>query len=236
MVSLMRLDNYIVLGEEVDRLQLKVEGIIETIFKDCDYYINQLRKSNAFKLLYRSSKDSSNFYKLKTSNLETGRRPKDMGQVMHNLLNDKIFNPVFGWNVRDGVFASSKILPFYGEPYIFFPAGKFEYVWSPTVIDLYDDMFDKSKLDFLYYYAPEKEKVAYSIQDLTEEQIETLIKNLQNMYQSDDFKMAVRSEHEISFKCDKYYIVNRFMTDDFEKYMLDLIYHPESESKYNPFK
>ena len=235
----MRLDNYIVLNEEVDRLQLKVDGIIETIFKDCDYYINLLRKSNAFKLLYRSSKDSANFYKLKTSNLDRGRKPKDMGIVMHNLLNDKIFKPSFGWNVRDGIFASSKILPYYGEPYLFFPVGNFEYVWSPTVRDLYEDMFNKSNLkalDFLYYYADEKEKEAYTLKDLTEDEVKKSIINLQQMYQNNDFKMAVRSENEISFKCDKYYIVNRFMTDDFEKYMLDLIYHPESESKYNPFK
>ena len=91
-------------------------------------------------------------------------------------------------------------------------------------------------MDFLYYYADEKEKEAYTLKDLTEDEVKKSIINLQQMYQNNDFKMAVRSENEISFKCDKYYIVNRFMTDDFEKYMLDLIYHPESESKYNPFK
>lgn len=232
----MRLDNYIVLGEEVDGLQMKVEGIIETIFKDCEYYISQLRKSNAFKLLYRGTRDGTNFYKLKTSNLERGRKPKDMGKIMHDLLNDEIFRPEFGWNVRDGIFASSKLLTYYGDPYLFFPVGEFKYVWSPTVQDLYEDMFDKNKLDFLYYYVPGKLINSSYVNDLTEEVVKISIKNLQLMYQDNNFKMAVRSENEIAFKCDKYYIVNRYMVDDFEKYMLDLIYHPNEVSKYDPFK
>lgn len=233
----MRFDNYIVIDEEVDRLQLKVENIIEMIFKDCDYYINQLRKSNAFKLLYRSSKDSTSFYKLKTSRLETGRNPLDTNVIIHNLLNKKIFNPVFGWNVRDGIFASSKRIPYYGEPYLFFPIGEFKYVWSPTVKDLYEDMFDPQKLDFLYYYADEDDKIVNpNIKNISDNDIRLMVKNLQSMYSDKDFKGAVRSENEISFKCNKYYLVNYYMVDNFEKWLLDLIYHPESESKYNPFK
>jgi len=76
----------------------------------------------------------------------TDRRPKDMSRELHNKF-DEDLHDVFGWYPRsEGVFTTGKrsVANSYGKPYIFFPEGKYQYIWSPDIDDLYGTADDKN--------------------------------------------------------------------------------------------
>ena len=124
------------------------EGITNFLRLDCKPFLKEMR--GATRLVYRGvDRNIPDIQKMK-SHMDSGRRPKDMPEDLHNDLND-LFHNEFGWYVRDGVSTSGSIktAKHYGVPYIFFPIGKYRYVWSSHIGDLYTEIEDAGyHLDF----------------------------------------------------------------------------------------
>lgn len=114
------------------------QKLIDDIKKMCKVWLNDVRGVKT--LLYRSTKAllPPNDYDIRHSRLDDGRTPRDTPEDIHYELNYE-FNEKFGWNVRDGIFASSNYIDIqvYGVPKVFMPIGEYEFVWSPTIKDLY---------------------------------------------------------------------------------------------------
>jgi len=127
----------------------KLHGMFNDINKKCQPFLKEFKSSNCKNLLFRAVNKKIKLYE--EIKPRQDRLPKDTPLNIHKLLDDK-FNENFGWKARsEGVFVSSnmeKIKP-YGLPYIFIPIGKYEYLWSPKIEDLYEDLdlavFNKTK-------------------------------------------------------------------------------------------
>jgi hypothetical protein len=126
------------LREEFNEIEI-IDSLIFSIKKDCKPFLNEIKSAGRF--LYRGLKRHIKDYAILKSHLED-RNTKNMPIEAHEYLN-KQFKKKFGWPVRNGVFASFDIdmTASYGDPYLFFPIGKYKYAYSKKVVDLYEDYY-----------------------------------------------------------------------------------------------
>jgi len=71
------------------------------------------------------------------------RKPKDTSKEAQKIL-DRLFKKKFGWKPRStGIFTLRYKVSVmeYGDPYLFFPIGKFKFLYSSQIIDLYDRLY-----------------------------------------------------------------------------------------------
>jgi len=145
----MRLQKYLVNEETMsdkhtERLKMLLE-IWKLIEKKCQPYLRDVKKCN-YMFLRRGVKDTFDIYKEFKSHIKGGRNPKDTPTELHNELNE-IFRKEFGWNVRDGVSTTGDWRDkSYGRVRLFFPQGKYKFVWSPSIPDLYSNLEDENML------------------------------------------------------------------------------------------
>jgi len=145
----MRLQTYITEKKEDS------EKTIELIKKNCGPFLKELKQTGKKQFLYRGYETVSGTITKKRS--RNDRRPRDMDETTSEYLDD-LFKRKFGWFARSaGIFAISKRGDTieYGTPYLFFPIGKYKYIWSPSVDDLYTKINDRNlslEDDFLENY------------------------------------------------------------------------------------
>ena len=124
--------------EYITEEKFTLDSEIEAISRDCKPFLKSLKGSTH--LLWRgSNKQSKPFEKLKP---RSDRRPVDMDPLIHEFLDDE-FNRKFGWKARsEGLFCcgGEAATYGYGKATIVFPIGKFKYVWSPSIEDLYSTL------------------------------------------------------------------------------------------------
>jgi len=238
-------------------------NVKKNIFKDCSKILHELRGSD--ELLYRATNSKIFVYDIKTSRL-SDRKPLDTPVDIHNELN-YWFKKKFGWNVRNGVFATFDIdnIHVYGTAYIFLPIGDYEYAWSKKISDLYSHgiitynvakkWYDEGFGGRFEFYVKGRKIIPTAIstiEDVTKAgkykaivvngmpslnlykgdtvtvEVEDVpfdiwcknrnivstkdIKNIVDTYTNKDLKKAGRNE--ISFNCDKYYLIDREYSDD----------------------
>jgi hypothetical protein len=223
----MRLQSYIneYIGddEDVDR----VDGILSK----CRDFIKECGR----KLLYRGV-SSDEAILVKTA--RKSRTPKDTSIEVHKML-DKMFYEEFGVRPRShGVFATSDINASldYGTPYVFLPKGKYSYIWSPKISDLFSDHVEgfEAQLEAVKMKREYELEIVFSKKDLSKQQkdkyiakrmkeeTDILMKNLRTAvktYQMNNLKGAIKSQNEIMFLCNSYYLINI----EFEDYISDVI-------------
>lgn len=160
----MRFDDYLIDEVDYSPMKLDVAEIYTTLTKDCGLFLKELEKTGSpipknaksiptsLRWLLRGTMKSVD--KIKKFTPRTDRRPKDTPDKLHNLF-DKEFRKRFGWAARsEGVFVTSnyKEAKSYGTPYIFFPIGRYDYIWSPKIADLYDKY---ESAGYTYYFEGE---------------------------------------------------------------------------------
>lgn len=113
------------------------ETIVNTIWKDCKPFITDMIKNVYIgEFLYSGRKDARTHF---TKSVRTDRRPKDTFPDIHRDFDDR-FQKKFGWPARSaGLFCtgSKTDADSYGESYMVFPIGKYKFLWSDDVPDLY---------------------------------------------------------------------------------------------------
>lgn len=177
----MRFQSY--LNESPDISIKDAYEIMDMIKKDCQPF---LRSRDKGQFLWRGSEKQVDSYKKLTP--RTDRKPKDMFQERHEKL-DKAFDKIFGWKARSqGVFCygSPTYAESYGEPFLVFPIGKFKFLWSPTIKDLYVQIGELLNYKNFSY--------------------EEIVKKF---YQEKNLKEAIdKKSNEIIIGCKSYYLVN----------------------------
>jgi hypothetical protein len=124
---------------------------------------------------------------------------------------DNLFNVKFHWKPRaEGVFTcgNQSTAAGYGRPALFFPIGKYTYVWSDQHEDLFltHNMSDANykhiwrtggmgSKEYEWKSDESKQEVIKLLQELVDDCIDT------------DLDKAIKSKHEIMFNVDKYYLV-----------------------------
>ena len=125
---------------------------------------------------------------------------------------DKVFKNKFGWKARsEGVFSvgdkSSTFL--YGRPFYFFPIGRYKYLWSTHIGDLFCDDYKFSVGRDTGNMIFSKDEVAAMEGLSTHEKEGRIFERMWlKTYKNNRLGMAIRSGHEIMFKCKEYYAVN----------------------------
>lgn len=174
---------------------------LNLIKNDCQPFIRMAKPCKGLAVRSVTSMMSVNFTKKKT---RKDRQPLSTPLNVHNML-DTLFVKRFGWKVRsEGVFT-------YGaEGYLYshylFPIGKFKFVYSPLVKDLWDYLIEL-KHDLRIGW-DEIEPI-----DLT---------YILNTYKSNNLCGALKSgKSEVVYKCKEYYLLRTttIHPDDLRDYL-----------------
>lgn len=156
-----------------------INEILDMLEKDCLPFIKEMRKISPDILICRGSRKSiENIRKIKR---RKDREPTDTPEWAQYIL-DEAFEDKFGWRARsEGVFASDYgVADKYGNSYIFFPIGKYSYLWSSVTKDLwykvdsfvskYENINGMETLDILYNFEyPIVDKIKAEIEERYED-------------------------------------------------------------------
>ncbi|MCK5019545.1 MAG: hypothetical protein KAS32_20970 [Candidatus Peribacteraceae bacterium] len=216
----MRLNGYISEAKE-----LSFYDMITLIHKECQPFLKewapkQKGKSEAT-FMYSGRRNEKDFVKKR---IRKNRRPTDTHIDIHNDL-DKRFTKKFGYPARSnsvfvtGDFSSTNR---YGEGYMVFPIGKYQFLWSPKQKDLYENLYEwmgtfvesdregyKGWLELQarasrhlpddpgYKESYDKAKIDYDMG----------MDNIVDGYQKTDINGAIKSGNEIMITAKDYYMV-----------------------------
>ena len=177
---------------EVD--EILIDKYFDIIEKNCKKILSFYKVArNVFYRGSQADKISKDKILVKKKARLSNREPVNTQIAAHEYANE-IFEDVFGWKVRNGVFATSseKEAKIYGKKFIFFPIGDFKFVWSPQIQDAFGDT-----IWFISKYHPDDGK-------------ERIEKDIKGLYIDKDLKRAMDLESEVSFKCKEYYLLNDY--------------------------
>lgn len=148
----MRFDDYLINEQDYTPIQLDAAKIYTTLSKDCKMFLKEFEKTeqpvpkgsksipSSYRWLLRGTYKSTD--KIKKVTPRSDRQPKDTPPELHKLL-DWEFKRRFGWYARsEGVFVTGyyQDAKAYGTAiYMVFPIGRYDYIWSPKVKDLYEE-------------------------------------------------------------------------------------------------
>jgi hypothetical protein len=228
----MRLNRYLK-EAKYDNEYIGKKVIYPMLIKDCKPFMIEFLKNqrkSGFRWFWRGT--DKQITEIGKVTVRKNRKPKDTPQKTHELL-DTMFFKKFGWKVRsEGVFTNPQpgtVMPYGQYAYAFFPIGKYRYVWSSRVEDLFSQMYRRNltpdKADHLYSEIFDDDegiiptsKVKHLI-TMTKFQswfkdpkgwfAEVLKRSdeIINTYQDDNMSMALAHRMEVSFNCKKYYLV-----------------------------
>ena len=186
----MRLKQYI-----TEVVTTDIDEYLPILEKECAPYLKECKKAGGF--LYRAINDSFSIKKMKP---RSDRRPRDTPIELHNFMDD-YFKKNFGWKARsEGVFVSSDfsyISEYASHVHMFFPIGKFKYVWSKHVSDIFIIFREHEIIDI------NDNEMNGDISDHED----TLIDVLRH-YQNNNLYSAIVAGNEVMVKCKEYYLIN----------------------------
>ena len=190
----MRLETYI--NEDFEDA---VKYIVVKIRRECKPFLKEFPVSSKF--LYRGTRMTNDHDGIQNKKRRKDRKPTDTPEDVTREI-DNTFNSKFGWKPRtQGVFATgnSRTSTVYGIPHLFFPIGKYRYIWSPKIKDFYTHSYlDDFKSNYTHNYEGSKE-----------EGLENWAKETVKLYKSKRLNDAAMSGNEIMFDVNRYYIIDR---------------------------
>lgn len=205
----MRLYKFV--NEESSRVELKAEtDIMRVIERDCKPFLKEFDQP-----LYRgTNKEIETFGKIKA---RTNRRPKDTPLELHDTLNELFYNK-FGWYVRsEGTFVArnKSMSGSYGDKYYFLPIGRYKYVYSNDVYDLYSDVNEwknaKGQMIMIKNRLRYNETQPAGGPEITSSDYDTMERHINKLYTNKGLNTSikhVKNEGEVVFKCKEYYMLD----------------------------
>lgn len=182
----MKFLNY--LNESEEAIKREAMKRLELIKKDCNPYLNLLKKINYRYYLYSGRRKGYSGTDFSKKQIRQDRNPKDTPDDKHQFI-DNWFYENFGIKARSQTLfctSDTTIARVYGRLYYIFPVGKYEVIWSNKFIDLYNR--------------------AYMDWDI-ERYKELFLNDYAKTYKKGDKINALKSENEIMLYCKEYYMV-----------------------------
>jgi hypothetical protein len=138
----MKLQRYINESTLALRYKIAYDEVFWELTEGCKPFLKELEKSRVINFLYRGHGSSIKTIKEKKS--RTDRTPRNTDAETHEKLDD-LFNRIHKFYARSGgIFAtgSTNEAANYGYPYLFFPIGKYKFVWNKRIQDIYSYLDD----------------------------------------------------------------------------------------------
>ena len=179
---------------EKTEIHIDAMHIMQTISKNCKPFLKLIGSQVTTYPLYRGMEAASHPESITKKQVRLdNRRPMSSAQIKHDRYN-LYFQEVFGAPFRNALFASGdrKMAQFYGYPFVVFPIGEFEFIWSPDVNDM--------ALDIQWPQAGGWINVPPS-QEAVDDKLEFA------GYRDRDLPQAIKSGNEIMIRCKEYYAV-----------------------------
>ena len=211
--GIMRFQNYLIEGTKIKEWDYNPDEMVTLIKKNCKPFL-RASKRFIFRGIY-SDEVKSDGYQERTSRKD--RNPRNT-QIHVHAAWDQYFFEKFGWKPRsEGVFAtgSYETADDYGNGAIFFPIGRFEYIFSKKVVDIYDYHGEISgTLESFFVNDDGDEDSNYWTKgdDLPDAFIERM--------DSLDFQntnLDSSKTNEVVFKCDRYFSIHPIYAEWMEK-------------------
>ena len=179
----------------INELESDNKYILTAIEKDCQPFLNRIGKDIGNYPMFRGMefhKNADNLIRKKV-HLDD-RTPMSSAKIKHDRYN-AWFEDIFGEPFRNALFVSGgrDVARSYGEPFVVFPIGHFDWVWSTQVGDMAIDIRWPNMGGFIN--VPPNQEVVNSTLD-------NLDYNLNH-----DLKGAIKSSNEIMIRCEEYYAV-----------------------------
>lgn len=171
---------------------------VKTIRQNCQPYLTQNRGAiNGFPL-YRGVKKTNEASVIRREVRLGNRKPKDMPLELHQFING-YFKKHYGAPFRNAMFVTSSVgnASEYGDVYVIFPAGEFQYLWSADYEDLYS-----ITSEFGFEHIPPNMEDPIEWKKVAKE---ALVDEVLSTYQTDGLEKAIDSSHEIMIRCPYYY-------------------------------
>ena len=149
------------------------------------------------------------------------RVPRFIPKEVHEELDD-LLESIYGWRPRsNGIFTGDEITAAnFGKLYMFFPVGKYQYIWTERTSDLYElyDILSMVKDNI------EKggSKPVVDSYERTKNQLFELIKS--GIYHDNRLNWIVRNRrsYEAIFNCESYYLVSIDLQDEMMDWMQEI--------------
>lgn len=173
------------------------EDKIKILKNDCQPFLIQTDQ-----LMYRGFSSTRSLtpvldFDLFHGEVRKNRIPMTTPEAYHNLFNE-YFEKKFGFKARSECLFTTGNKGFakeYGAPYLIFPIGPFEFIWSINIYDLF--------MEISRFNIPQKPP-----EKITEYFKERLFGSLDDVnYQDTDLSEAIGSGNEIMVHCDQYYAI-----------------------------
>ena len=160
----------------------ELDIILSSIRNNCKPYIQETSANPKFKL-YRGidKKETPPYMEVSP---QRNRQPVDTAVWMHEAM-DNWFQAKFGLRARSQTLFTTALerqASLYGQPYVAFPVGNYQYVWSPKVMDLYQ-----------------------SGHKLRKDDVSEFLDNAQ--YTSSSLVDAINTQNEVMVKCKSCYLI-----------------------------
>jgi len=180
---------------------------------ECRRFIDQTRPGQ---VIYRGMHVDGDDAILKKNVRLDARMPADSTDDAHEFVND-YFREHYGAPFRNAMFATGKAYwaASYGQPYIVYPVGEFDFIWSKTIKDLWvvSGSFRKQRMDYRRYERnvalgneiTANQATAPDLWAKAQEQYEKLVLS---QYQLTDLSKAIESGHEIMIRSKSYYAIS----------------------------
>lgn len=198
------------------------------IEEDCEKYINMLteyknkigRELKSYDIFYRGygriRLADEGIIEFKT---RKDRIPKSTHIGSHNSVSE-LSKEYFGWDMRtEGVFATANKdeLIYYGRKHIFLPIGDYKFLYNENVDDLTRYLHD-NKIDY-EYGIPDKDASVMPKKYKDVNIIKNNLRKIVSEYTDKNLDKAIEKKVEVSFKCDRYYLLNI----KYEKIFIDFV-------------
>lgn len=145
--------------------------------------------------------DGQGLHQIRMLAARRGRTPTAISPAVQAAA-DKFFKAKFGWNARaDGTFATSspQQAKWFGQLNYFIPIGEFGFVWSPNIFDLFRQLPKKITSGLkVVPGTPEYDEALHLLGELLDKA----------EYTDRNLRQAVAEGHEITFNCDKYFMIS----------------------------
>lgn len=208
----MRLIKYI--NEQQVEYEDGNKKMFDTLKQHCGPFLKEAKKFQEDKFLFRGSLTSlkpNHTTGLEAKKVRPGREPRDIPIQVHKAL-DKKMKRDFGWFPRsEGVFATSSYMTAgdFGVPYLFFPAGRFKFVYGlekrKGVRAISDVLGALDRANIIVWRSNE-----YILNDeLSQQELDDSLEDFVTQFTDKNLAMGVLQGAEIMFNCKYYYLAER---------------------------